>query len=328
VGASDPVTPPTLTCSSEGGAFATCDVGYRVNETGSAIAGPTDEEHPPEVTLPDEPYALAIDDTQGLLFVGHLSGSTARQSSGGFTLFDVMTIGVAPLDPPRLIGPFPSPFTPNSVGAIGVTGMKFTNGGIYASSRYVPQVAQLGVTGVCPQTGTPIREIAAFPVGNTYNSPLPGAETRGIEFVGPDDDKRAFILQRTPPALIAFEDHTTVDRTPTDILETCGSPTFLDQHDNGAGSRLFVTCSADGEIYVFDPSVPVLVKTFIVGRGPAGLVFDDTVVSDAAGDKHKRNVAYSVNFGDNDVAVIDLAPGSATEYHVIQRIGFPRTTPR
>jgi hypothetical protein len=320
--ASEMEAPPMMTCSSDGGAFATCDVGYRVNQTGSAIAAPQDDvEHPPQVTLPDEPYALAIDDTQGLLFIGHLSGSTSRPLSGGFSLFDVMTIGVAPLDPPRLIGPFSSPFSPNSVGSVGVTAMKFTNGGIYASSRYAPQVAQLGVTGVCPdinpQTPGRIREIAAFPVGNTYNSPLVGAETRGIEFVGPENDKRAFILQRTPPALIAFEDHTLVDRTPTDILETCASPTFLDQHDSGVGPRLFVTCSADGEIYVFDPAVPTLVKTFMVGRAPAGLVFDDA-----------RQVAYSVNFGDNDIAVIDLAPGSLTEYHVIQRIGFPRTSPR
>jgi hypothetical protein len=323
VKASPAGTPPGLTCSTESAEFATCDDGYRVNETGSAIAAPTEDEHPPEITLPDEPYALAIDETLGLLFIGHLSGNTARPPSGGFSLFDVMPIGEAPLGPPRLIGPFSSPFTPNSVGSVGVTAMKFTNGGIYASSRYVPQVAQLGVTGVCPEKNTAIREIAAFPVGNTYTSPLTGAETRGIEFVGPNDgpnygpDSRAFILQRTPPALIAFADHTTVDRSPTDILETCGSPTFLDKHDSGVGPRLFVTCSADGEIYVYDPAVPELVKTFIVGRGPAGLVFDDA-----------RQVAYSVNFGDNSIAVIDLAPGSLTEYHVIQRIGFPRVSPR
>ena len=125
-------------------------------------------------------------------------------------------------------------------------------------------------------------------------------------------DRRAFVLQRTPPALISFLDR----YTPTDVLETCASPTFLDQHDNGVGPRLFVTCFADGEIYVFDPAVPQLVKTFLVGRGPAGLVFDD------------RTAATSPtrsNFGDNDIAVIDSTPGSPTEYHVIQRIGFPRT---
>jgi hypothetical protein len=89
------------------------------------------------------------------------------------------------------------------------------------------------------------------------------------------------------------------------VLETCGSPTFLDQKNViGVGPRLFVTCFADGEIYVFDPTVPRLVTTFRVGRGPAGLVFDE-----------HRPVAYAVGFGDNNVSVIDLQPGSATEYH-------------
>jgi DNA-binding beta-propeller fold protein YncE len=61
------------------------------------------------------------------------------------------------------------------------------------------------------------------------------------------------------------------------------------------------------------------VKTFAVGRGPSGLVFDNT---------HGREVAYVVGFGDNNISVIDLVPGSPTEYHMIQRIGFQRTAPR
>jgi hypothetical protein len=186
--------------------------------------------------------------------------------------------------------------------------------GVYATSRFVPQVAGLGTTTACPNplSDTPVREIAAFPNGTYYTSPLVGTETRGVEFI---DDRRSFVLQRSPPALIGF-----LDSTPTDVLETCGSPTFLDQHDSGVGPRLFVTCFADGEIYVFDPAVPRLVKTFRVGRGPAGLVFDEKL--------GRRPVAYVVGFGDNNVSVIDLEPGSETEYQVIQRIGFPRTIPR
>jgi hypothetical protein len=42
----------------------------------------------------------------------------------------------------------------------------------------------------------------------------------------------------------------------------------------------------------------------------------------------KRPVAYAVGFADNNVSVINLEPGSPTEYQVIQRIGFPRTIPR
>ena len=181
--------------------------------------------------------------------------------------------------------------------------------GLFASSRYVPQVAGLGSTAQCPGM---LREIAGYPNGNNFNPPLVGSETRGIRFV----NGRAFVLQRSPPALVGFQ-----GSTPTDVLETCGSPTFLDKYPDESPdppeTRLFVTCFADGEIYVYDPSIPRLVKTFLVGRGPSGLVFDKP-----------RKVAYVVGFGDNNISVIDLDHATETQYHVVQRIGFPRVTPR
>ena len=101
------------------------------------------------------------------------------------------------------------------------------------------------------------------------------------------------------------------------MIETCSSPTFLYQHDAGDGARLFVNCFDTGEVYVFDPSGPTLLTTFAVGRGPAGMVFDTA-----------RPIAYVLDFTQNDVSVVDLAPGSPTQYHVIQRLGFPTVTPR
>ena len=340
----DAATPPSLRCvgdptdPDDPGAFVPCDAEHRVIRAKSGLASVSNEmsDTPPaDVPLPDEPYALAIDDDAGILFIGHLTGNTARAFTGGFSMFDIAprTSGLQPsdapsLEAPRFIAPFGSPFSANSAGSVGVSGLKtrkvtmprppmpmvapwVATAGVYATSRFVPQVAGLGTTTACPNPfpETPVREIAAFPNGAYYTSPLVGTETRGVEFI---DDRRSFVLQRTPPALIGF-----LDSTPTDVLETCGSPTFLDQNDNGVGPRLFVTCFADGEIYVFDPSVPRLVKTFRVGRGPAGLVFDQ-----------HRPVAYAVGFGDNNVSVINLEPGSETEYQVIQRIGFPRTIPR
>jgi len=278
--------------------------------------------------LPDEPYALALDPRTGLLFIGHLSGNTARPFTGGFSLFDVAPQVTGPhtgetlLEAPRFIAPFPSPFSPNSIGQVGVTALNLADDGtIYASSRYSPQVSGLGTTATCPVPSGSVREIAAFPNGATYVPPVAGSETRGIQLVDASTDTdpnthdfREFVLQRSPPSLIRFRDQ----YTPTDILETCGSPTFLDKYENSAHQvRLFVTCSGDGEIYVYDPALPRLVKTFAVGRAPSGLVFDSA-----------REVAYVVGFGDNNISVIDLRPGSTTEYHVVQRMGFPRVTPR
>ena len=60
-----------------------------------------------------------------------------------------------------------------------------------------------------------------FPTARITARRSDGRETRGVEFI---DERRSFVLQRTPPALIGF-----LDGTPTDVLETCGSPTFLDR---------------------------------------------------------------------------------------------------
>jgi len=291
--------------------FASCDEAHRVITATSALASATEDPNPPLIPLPDEPYALAYDAAHGLVYIGHLSGNSARAFTGGFSLFDVAPLAKNEgyLDAPRFIAPFPSPFTPNSIGSVGITALTMTSNGLFASSRYVPQVAGLGSTAQCPGM---LREIAGYPNGNNFNPPLVGSETRGIRFV----NGRAFVLQRSPPALVGFQ-----GATPTDVLETCGSPTFLDKYPDESPdppeTRLFVTCFADGEIYVYDPSIPRLVKTFLVGRGPSGLVFDEP-----------RKVAYVVGFGDNNISVIDLDPAHETQYHVVQRIGFPRVTPR
>jgi hypothetical protein len=71
-----------------------CDAGHRVIRAPSGLASvgndpmPSDTP-PPDVALPDEPYALAIDDDAGILFIGHLTGNTARAYTGGFSMFDI-----------------------------------------------------------------------------------------------------------------------------------------------------------------------------------------------------------------------------------------------
>jgi hypothetical protein len=333
-------TPPAFNCTAPPGTpppsepFATCDDAHRIIQAQTALASPMPGANPPAVPLPDEPYALGIDYDNGLLYIGHLTGATARPYSGGFSLFDIAPRGNGPLDAPRFIAPFMSPVAPNSLGAVGITTINvhrdmYGTNDIFASSRFVPDVASLGSTATCPTVGADVREVAAFGSGINYDSPIIGGETRGVQFIDdavhPERD-RAFVLQRSPPTLIGF---VASDMAPSDFLETCGSPTFLDKYPNpqrklldpvmtdDPGTRLFVTCFADGEVYVYDPFTPQLVRTFAVGRGPSGLVFDP-----------KRNVAYVVGFGDNNISVVDLQPGSRTQYTMVQRIGFPRTAPR
>ena len=154
-----------------------------------------------------------------------------------------------------------------------------------------------------------------FGSGDSFGTSLTGSETRGIQFVksmaGTDVVEHAFVLQRVPPAVVDF-----YQGIPSQVLEVCQSPTFLQK--NNAGDRLFVNCFDSGEVYVIDPFVPRVERIFTVGRGPASLVFPE----------NDPTVAYVVGFSDNNISVVDIAPGSASQYHVVQRIGFANSVPR
>ncbi|HEY6476569.1 MAG TPA: hypothetical protein VI456_08285 [Polyangia bacterium] len=312
---------------------------------------PLSAANPPSVALPDEPYALTLDPTQGFLYVGHLVGSSSVQNSGGVSLFAVGALSNVPAGafppPPDFVAPFGGPFPANSSGLFGVTNLHMheplgsgpgSQKTVFASSRYVPLVSSMTTIGpqICMfnPTSTGItsssnQDEVLVPAGDTLNSGLVGSEMRGVEFIDPAKNdpnpppyaQRVFGLQRVPPDLVGFDisksqsGATTV--IPTDVTETCSSPTFLYQNDAGEGPRLFVNCFDTGEVYVFDPSIPSLISTLMVGRGPAGMVFDAT-----------RPIAYVLNFTQNNLVVVDLAPGSPTQYHVVQRLGFPTVTPR
>ncbi len=336
---------PAFHCTADGLTPTLGECDQKIQDTSSALTVLSGDQAAGSVQLPDEPYALALDPARGYLYVGHLVGSTSVQNSGGLSLFDASGTSLAsepefPL-PPSFIAPFGSPFPANSSGLFGVTNLHMhqslgnsPNSGqnIFASSRYVPLASSMTVIGpqICQPGSTAEQDDVLVPAGDTLNPGLAGAEVRGVEFIEPpaqsyaqlpDYASRVFALQRTPPALVGFDiaknasGATTV--TPTDVMETCSSPTFLYQNDSGDGPRLFVNCFDTGEVYVFDPAGPSLVTTLIVARGPAGMIFDAT-----------RPVAYVLSFTQNNVVVVDLAPGSPTQYHVLQRLGFPTLTPR
>jgi len=311
---------------------------------------------PPPVPLPDEPYALALDDPHGFLYIGHLVGNTSVQASGGVSLIDVSGAGLVSGFPllPKFVAPFASPFPPNPSGFFGITALALheplgappsmpmppalPNKEIFASSRYLPLVTSMVPIGQSQCSGSDNDDVV-LPSSDNLNSGLVGSEMRGVAFIDPtpetpselDYANRVYALQRVPPALVGFDvaqnESYAFIPTPTSVTETCSSPTFLYQYPpsvNGVNVaspdnplRLFVNCFDTGEVYVFDPTGPTLVTTLMVGRGPAGMIFDQT-----------RPIAYVISFTQNDVSVVDLKPGSPTQYHVVQRLGFPTVTPR
>ena len=169
----------------------------------------------------------------------------------------------------------------------------------------------------------PASDVVLLGGSDSLNSGLVGSEMRGVAIINPpasatDQSATRFraatgparprqLRRRPEPGRRADARVHPPSSRPARARRTC---------ING-GTRLYVNCFDTGEIYVFDSTVPSLVTSFQVGRGPAGMYFDP-----------KLPVAYVLDFSQNDIVVVDLAPGSPTEDHVIQRIGFPTTTPR
>jgi hypothetical protein len=312
----DPDAPwsPRLHCG-EGDDFQLCDEHHQSTESLNGVR------------LPDEPYTLALDPGVGLLYLGHLSGDPAHAGTGGISLFDLTA--TSPDEGPAYLGPSGPIFGPNSSGLYGVTSLTPRRNGnsfdVYATSRFVPQTTGVRTTAFCPAAnGQTYANLVVIGAGGSFNPNIGGSEIRGIQFPSVPTGQEAFVLQRSPPALVGFN-----GGNPTSFLETCTSPTFLYRHNAGhAGEKLFVNCSADGQIWVFDPAVPRLVAILSIGRAPAGIVFEPAPDDDDDAGEHYGTTAYVVGFGDNNISVVDLTPGSDTEYRVVHRLGFPRVSPR
>jgi YVTN family beta-propeller protein len=336
-------TMPALNCLTGGPEvpFSECDADHQIEQKIEQIPGTT----PPPVLVPDEPYALAMDPQLKLLYVGHLKGDTTHPDSGGVSLFD---IGKPYANNPQFLGPFPSIFPPDASGFFGVTSLSVpllsalgNPHELFVSSRFISRVGSMVPTAGSPLCATDATGalLVLVPGPHVFDTTLSGTEDRGIQFF--PDLNRAFVLQRNPPALVGFDltrDPLTGVLHPTDLIETCANPTFLQAHNPGhAGWRLYVTCFEDGQVYVVDPAVPRVVQTIGVGRGPAGLAFGP---GPAELDGYSPNSppatnnfdfttrGYVVGFGDNDISVVELDPNNAAQNHVIQRIGFPNTVPR
>ena len=192
-------------------------------------------------------------------------------------------------------------------------------GRVYATSRFLPRAGAFAPIprdpSADPHTVNNENTILSN-AGDVFTTSLAGAETRGIQFITDGAGERAFVLQRTPPALVGFQ-HDFANNSPSDVIEVCTSPTFLDKTVLPDGEvRLYVTCFDGGQVYVIDPYAARIVTIIEVGRGPSGLTF---------GDNNDR-FAYVTGFGANNVSVIDLNPGP-TENRVVQRIGFPTAVP-
>jgi hypothetical protein len=289
------------------------------------------------VTLQEEPHAMVFDEGLGVLYVGHL-GAIERGAAlvRGVSLLDVCAPRVRP---PRLASVLAEALPRSN--SLGITSVVPSDPGnpqapIYATAEFTAEVTAL----VYRDPGK-ARCDAAAPVGAARDLTLVpgtrfmssiygtrGADLRGLVFS--PDQKRAYVLHRqyanpnrgefNPPSVVA------VDRSldsygqpvnrPIGLVEVCNGPTELHWHDAGRGPRLYVNCFEGGQVYVVDPALMAVEAIIEVGAGPTSLAF---VPRDPS-------LAFVAGFANNNVSVIDLRPGAATEYLVVQRIGFPRAS--
>ncbi len=303
-----------------GGPNPQCQDSWRIRQTGPKAS---------PVVLPQEPFALALDEKLHILYVGHLFND-------GVSTIDVCAPEGA--EGPRLASLNPRVFPRSRFQ--GVTSLTVSSPGqadqpIFATPRFSFEIAELGLpagtAATCPAPPAArdltlvARDVVPSSAFQASGSGLPrGVDVRGVLFS--TDGEKAYVLHHNsndsqgglhPSALVVLDRRRDADGQPSNqavaSVEVCAGPTAMHIHDTGRGPRIFVTCYEAGQIYVVDPELPAVTALIDVGRGPGTLAFspDDPTL------------AYVSSFPDASVAVLDLAPGSATEYRVIQRIGFP-----
>ncbi len=316
-------------------ANAYCDDNWRIRRPGGATPG--------ELVLPEEPHVLWLDPAlPGILYVGHLTVTANAQIQGG----GVSTLDICDPTSPnwvRFAGLAQTAFLPvtasQAVAALSKgdpapPNLFVTDPLVYATARYSAQVTGMVLRTpvspsqlTCPHPTTAPLDLTLVP-GENFLSPafLPnGSDVRGILFfTDPTGHPEAFVLHRNdsdtianPPALVVLDRQALPDGTPANsvmgILDVCNGPTAMQMHNAGLTDRIYVTCYDDGEIYVIDPVALVVTAIIDVGTGPTSLVFSPL----------DPGIAYVASFANSHLSVIDIAPGSPTENHVVQRVGLP-----
>jgi DNA-binding beta-propeller fold protein YncE len=264
--------------------------------------------------LGEEPFGVFADSAGEFAMVTHM---TNVANSPQVTLIDSPKNGPAVITD-MLSGVFAADPTTGIRGATGIAGRapNQPNDIVYVGSRSEDRIQTFSV-------GRPINGAPPFLLpsgwffldavgGNTGGS----SDTRGMQFSA--DGSRLYLVNRRPPSLQILD--TSIGPTGLPLNRAIGATDICRQASTvsisgtGDAERAYVTCFQDGQIYVVDPRQGVVVEDIVlVGRGPYGVA---TAPS--------RNLLFVTNFLEDTVAVVDIAPDSATRNRVVLRIGKPR----
>jgi hypothetical protein len=305
-----------------GGANPSCDEDHK-------IRGDYNNKALSALRLLEEPSVMALDESLGLLYVGHLIE--------GLSIIDTCTPKPTLVSINRRVfsGPgfgvtsllLEGPGDPKA--SVLITGRQLFSG----EAGEVQTMSLRGLTGGCGVDGPGPRPVEAIQAEGFFSSAFypSGTDIRAI--VETPDHNTAYLLHRNsfgrsnPPALVEVDRSKDEEGRPRNravgVVETCAGATELHLHDPapgqpGGGPRLYVVCFEAGQVYVIQTAPLAVTGVINVGRGPTTMVFSP---NDPAR-------AYVAGFSDNNLSVLNLMPSTPTslnpsENRVVQRIGFP-----
>jgi DNA-binding beta-propeller fold protein YncE len=287
-----------LRCSDAEG-FALCDEAHRLTRFRNDPALPQ---------LADEPFGVFVDSGGAWAVVTHITTGTA-------SLVDLPVDG-APVLSDALSGLFAA----DAIGRRGAAAVAGRTPGAPDDLVYVTSLSESRVqTFTVERTQDVAGGLARLVPGPYFFLKLVGAlagassDTRGVAFGGGGDV--GYFLNREPPSVAVVDTSIGPQGTPRNEVvgatDVCREASGLAVADTGDGERAYVTCFQAGELQVVDPRGRVdVVAVAPLGRG---------AFSAAAAPGRRR--LYVSNFFDDALAVVDLAPGSATRNRVVLRIG-------
>ncbi|MBW2735524.1 MAG: hypothetical protein JRH20_24330, partial [Deltaproteobacteria bacterium] len=182
---------------------------------------------------------------------------------------------------------------------------------VYVSSRTASSIASFVIQ--------EDRRVIAAPRA-PIQAASPGTDVRGIAFA--PGGEVLYAVSRSPASLVAL-DMSREDGVPRAeplwMTEICGDPGVVrlaqnpqKPHDPMA-QLAYVVCFAEPVIYVVDTQLAQVVDRIYTGNGANGLVLDA---------RNRR--AFTANFVENTVGVIDLDPSRATYHQMVLRLGLRR----
>lgn len=253
----------------------------------------------PTRTLRGEPFDVFVDPAGEFAMVTHLLRATvsliATPADGEPALIDEMTTLFAG-------------DTQGNQAAIGLAGVPGTDPSlVYVTSRSENRVQMLSVAPGAD--GGPARLV---PAGFFFlQSVAPSSDSRGIAFNA--DGTRAYIANRNPPMLHVLDTSLTQQGTRRNEIhanvELCRGPANVVAGDPGEGTRVYVACFPEGQVWAVDPEAGEVEAIIVTGAGPQALAMDEP-----------RKRLYVTNFLDHSVAVIDLDPASPARNRVVLRL--------